>query len=166
MPTLNAYRKLAGYTSVRAFTLAAQQAGVALRWTSHDPWTGSHEYERPFTPSIATQWLQGYFREDIKPGDNAKLLTLLNIPEEQYYVVAEESRAEVEAKWREKHPPLTEEQLAQVDAERKAWCEQQVAKMTDAEKRRVHEEAIKLGIAQPDRRSPLDRMIDRACGIE
>lgn len=122
MPTLTYYRKQAGYTSIRAFVEAAQSAGVALRWTFRDP-TGKHEYERPFTLSIATQWLQGYIREDLKSDDEAKLLTMLNITEEQLPNIREESLRETEAKWREKHPPLTEEQRTQYDADLKAYCE-------------------------------------------
>lgn len=166
MPTLNDYRRQAGYSSVKKFAEAAQQAGVALRWTSYSPFIGKQEYENPFTLSIATQWLQGYYRDDIKPDDLSKLLNMLNIPEDQYSEIAEESRDAYMAKWREKHPPLTEEQRAQADAELKAWCEARVARMTDAEKAQLHQEAIRLGIARPERRSPIEIMIDRACGIE
>lgn len=157
MSTLNFYRKRAGYKSVRAFTEAAQQAGVALRWSF---------YERPFTLSIASQWLQGHFREDIKPEDQKKLLALLHIREEEYFTIAQESRLEGEARWRIKHPSLTKEQLDQVDAERKAWCDARIAQMTDAEKQQIHREALRLGIVQPERRSPMDILIDKACGIE
>lgn len=166
MPTLNDYRKQAGYKSIKAFAETAQQAGIALRWTSYDAFTGRHEYVNPFTPSIATQWLQGYIREDLKPDDEAKLLMLLNITKEQLPDVREESRDAHMAKWREKHPPMTEEQRAQYDADMKAWCDARVAKMTDAEKRQLHEDAVRLGISRPERRSALDIMIDRACGIE
>lgn len=166
MPTLNHYRKQAGYKSIKAFAEAAQQAGVALRWTSYDAWTGQHQYVNAFTPSIATQWLQGYIREDLKPDDEAKLLAMLNITEDLLPDVREESLRETEAKWREKHPPMTEEQRAQYDADLKAYCEARVAQMTDTEKRQLHEDAVRLGIARPERRSPLDIMINRACELE
>lgn len=166
MPTLNYYRKLAGYKSIKAFAEAAQAAGVALRWTSYGPFTGRQEYVNVFTPSIAQQWLHGYIREDLKPDDEAKLLVLLNITTEQLPDVREESQDAHMAKWRVKHPPMTEEQWAQYDADQKAWCEARVAKMTNAEKRRLHEDAVRLGVALPERRSPLDILIDQACGLE
>lgn len=164
MPTLTYYRKQAGYTSIRAFVEAAQSAGVALRWTFRDP-TGKHEYERPFTPSIATQWLQGYIREDLKPDDVAKLLTMLSVTEEQYHDACEESRAEVEAKWRAKHP-VTQEMLAAHEASIKKTADEIYAKMTPEQRSKIHGHAVALGVALPDRRSPLDKMIDQACGIE
>jgi len=62
-------------------------------------------------------------------------------------------------------PNWYEEQHAKWEAELKAHVDEVWSKMTPADKRRVHEEAVALGFAQ-ERRSPLDIMIDRACGIE
>lgn len=165
MPTLNDYRKQAGFKSIKAFVDAANQAGVALRWTSFGPFTKRHEYANPFTLSIAQQWLHGYIREDLKPEDEAKLLALLNITEEQLPNVREESQEAYMAKWREKHP-ITPEILVAHEASIKETADAIYAKMTPAQRANIHQEAIRLGIAQPDRRSPLDILIDRACGIE
>lgn len=54
---------------------------------------------------------------------------------------------------------------AEWEAQLKQDAEEIYAQMKPSEKRRVHEDAVRLGITQ-DRRSPLDRMIDRACGLE
>lgn len=63
-------------------------------------------------------------------------------------------------------PNWEAERHAKYEAELKAHCDEMWAKMTPTQKERVHQDAIRLGIAQPDRRSPLDILIDRACGIE
>lgn len=39
------------------------------------------------------------------------------------------------------------------------------AQMKPSERRRVHQDAVRLGLVQ-ERRSPLDIMIDRVCGLE
>lgn len=150
MPTLNDYRRQAGYKTIKAFAEAAQRSGIRA--------DGGY----PFTPSIASQWLHGH-RGDIYP---TPLLALLHITQEQYYEACQASRDAYMANWRKKHPPLTEGQRAQIEAERKAWCDERWSKMTDAERQRVHEDAVRLGIARPERRSPLDILIDRACGID
>lgn len=63
-------------------------------------------------------------------------------------------------------PTWEAERHAKYQAELTAHVDEMWAKMTPAQKERVHQDAIALGIAQPDRRSPLDIMIDRACGLE
>lgn len=52
------------------------------------------------------------------------------------------------------------------EAELTVHVDEMWSKMSEADKRRVHKQAVELGFAQPDRRSPLDVMIDRACGLE
>lgn len=165
MPTLTHYRKLAGYTSIRTFAEAAQQAGIRLQFPAWTPEKGYHTLERDISISIMSQWLQGYYREDLKPDDIAKLLAMLNIPEDQYQQIAEESQEEVQAKWRAKHP-VTQEMLAAHEASIKKTADEIYAKMTPEQRAKIHGHAVALGVALPDRRSPLDKMIDQACGIE
>lgn len=161
MSTLNHYRKQAGYTSIKAFAEAAQQAGVRIRVSTWTFGVGEQFYERDLSTSIMSQWLNGY-RSDV---DETPLLALLHIDREQYLDAYEESRDTYMAKWREKHP-VTPEMLAAHKASIKKAADEAWAKMTDAQKHQVHQDAIRLGIAQPERRSPLDIMIDRACGLE
>lgn len=160
MPTLNDYRKQANYKTIKAFTEAAQKAGVRIRWTSYDP-TGTHVYEREISPSLMSQWLDGH-RGDIDP---EPLMTLLNITEEQYQKAVVESYDTAIERWRAKHP-ITPEIRAAHEASIKKTVDEVYAKMTPGQKERIHQEAIRLGISKPDNRSPLDIMIDRACGIE
>lgn len=63
-------------------------------------------------------------------------------------------------------PNWEKEREAQYEAELKARCDERWAKMSPAQRRNIHIEAVRLGIAQEDRRSPTDIMIDRACGLE
>lgn len=109
----------------------------------------------------ASMWLRCKYHDV----NEVPLLELLGITRDQYLDARLATQEYEEKKWREKHPPATPEQLAEIDARRKAWCDDRWAKMTDAQKQRVHEDAVRLGLAQ-DRRSPLDRMIDQACGLE
>jgi len=138
MPTLNIYRKQAGFTSIKAFAEAAN-----------------------LTPSIASQWLNGD-RQEI---NETLLLVLLHINREQYLDAYEESRDEAETKWRKKHP-ITPEILAAHEASIRQTVDKIYPKMTPWQRARMHEHAVEMGIAAPDRRSPLDRMIDQACGID
>lgn len=138
MPTLNHYRKQAGYPTIKAFAIAAN-----------------------LTPSIASQWLNG-MRSEINP---MPLLALLHLTSEQYYDAYEESRKEAQAKWREKHP-VTQEMLDAHEASIKKYADEAYAKMSPEARSRIHGHAVRLGVASPERRSPLDILIDRACGLE
>lgn len=105
----------------------------------------------------ASMWL----RCKINDVNEVPILALLGITREQYLDAREATEAYEEAKWREKHPPATPEQIA-------AWenrIHETYLKMSDSDKRRVHEDAVRLGLVQ-DNRSPLDRMIDKACGLD
>jgi hypothetical protein len=62
-------------------------------------------------------------------------------------------------------PDWYQEQHTQWEAEIATYANEQWAKMTDAQKRLVHEQAVKLGLGR-ERRSPLDILIDRAVGRE
>lgn len=80
-------------------------------------------------------------------------------------------------RWGQRQVRIQPEQIVRADPEwqfrqHAAWqaqlkkdTEEIYAKMKPSEKRRVHEDAVRLGLAQ-DRRSPLDIMIDHACGLE
>lgn len=102
----------------------------------------------------------GYFDSS----DNTKpLLVNLRIADGQLWgsrkvKVQPEQIVRADPEWESRRRAAGEAQLKK-DAE-EIW-----AKMKPSEKRRVHEDAVRLGMAQ-DRRSPLDRMIDKACGIE
>lgn len=64
-------------------------------------------------------------------------------------------------------PNWEQEQHAQWEAELAQHTKEAWAKMSDADKRRVHQEAIALGfVPERDTRSPLDILIDRATGRE
>lgn len=89
------------------------------------------------------------------------LLVLLGITRDEYTDARLATQEYEEKKWREKHPPATPEQIAAWEAcIKETWL-----KMSESDKRRVHEDAVRLGFVQ-ERRSPLDRMIDQACGLE
>lgn len=60
-------------------------------------------------------------------------------------------------------PEWEAERKAKWEVALSAHVDEMWAKMTDAEKRQVHEDAVKLGFGR-EQRSPLDIMIDRACG--
>ncbi len=137
MPTLQDYRKLK-YKSVQSFADAAHI-------TRHE----------------ATYWLRAS-REDLNP---EPLYALLGLTKDTYEDAYDATKEDEDAKWKAKHPPLSPEQQAIKDAEFKAYCDERYAKMTPAEKRRLHEQCVELGLVQ-ERRSPLDVMIDRACGLE
>src|SRR5450755_2038628 len=55
-------------------------------------------------------------------------------------------------------PEWEQRQHEKQEAERKAFADRMLAKMTPAEKRRMHEDAVRLGLSA-ERRSPLDIMI-------
>jgi len=82
-------------------------------------------------------------------------------------------------RWGERQFKITKEQIIKPlptwEQEREeAWqkeltahVEEEWAKMSDADKRRVHQEAIALGfVAERDTRSPIERLVDRAVGLE
>lgn len=62
-------------------------------------------------------------------------------------------------------PDWYTEQEEKWQAELTAHVDEAWAKMSDADKRRVHEEAVQLGFGR-ERRSPIEIMIDRAVGRE
>lgn len=63
-------------------------------------------------------------------------------------------------------PTWEVENRARLKARHDGFVDALWAKMTPAEKRRVHKETVALGIAQPERRSPIEILIDRAVGRE
>lgn len=82
-------------------------------------------------------------------------------------------------RWGERNVKITKEQIIKPlpdwEKEREeAWqaelsqhVNEEWAKMSDADKRRVHQQAIALGfVPERDTRSPLDILIDRATGRE
>lgn len=82
-------------------------------------------------------------------------------------------------RWGERQVKITKEQIIKPlptweqereeawQKELKAHVEEEWAKMSDADKRRVHQQAIALGfVPERDTRSPIERMIDRAVGLE
>lgn len=62
-------------------------------------------------------------------------------------------------------PDWYAEQEEKWQAELTAHVDEAWAKMSDADKRRVHKEAVQLGYGR-ERRSPIEIMIDRAVGRE
>ena len=140
MPTLQEVRK-AKYKTVKDF---ADAIGI--------------------TPYQATSMLRGRDREVYWHHQDA-VLAALGITSEAFLEAASKTDEVEEKKWRERHPPTKTD--AQWEAELKTHADAQWAKMSEADKRRVHQDAIRLGIAtQPERRSPLDILIDRAVGRE
>jgi len=114
----------------------------------------------------AHNWLHArYGLWYIEAPENAHILPLFGVSLEEYRQAWYETDAEEKARWREKHPPLTPEQKAAWETELRAYVDEAWAKMTDAQKRRVHEDAVRLGFVQRER-SPIEMMIDRACGLE
>jgi transcriptional regulator with XRE-family HTH domain len=111
------------------------------------------------TPSIASQWLRAS-RGDINPDP---LCTLLGISQDEYTEAYTFTYEEEQKKWREKHPPTMT--LEEWDAHLMETARAMVAKMTPGERKLLHRQAVELGFAV-DRRSPLDRMIDDACGLK
>lgn len=61
-------------------------------------------------------------------------------------------------------PTWEEDRKAQWEADLKAWCDERWAKMTDAEKERVHAQAKALGLGRKQL-SPIERLIDQSCGL-
>lgn len=108
--------------------------------------------------TLASQWLHG--RDDIDP---KPFYTILGLTQETYLNAWEATQEDEQARWRANHPPtMTDEEW---QASIKKTADEVYAKMTDAQKKRLHQEAVKLGLVQK-LRSPLDIMIDRACGLE
>lgn len=133
MPTLNQIRKSQGkYKSYKAFAEALN-----------------------ITPNQAANWLRG-----CDPSINPEpLFKALGLSQDEYHAAYEATREDEEAKWRMLHPPKSQEKW---EAELKASADAIYAKMTPADKRRIHEDAVRLGITGRAR-SPIDILIDQAC---
>lgn len=91
---------------------------------------------------------------------------LLELDEEQYQSMMHATQAEDKRRWEIKHPPMTEEQKAAYEQRLSEYCTRVWNGMSDEAKRQVHADYVKLGFAKQDVRSGLDRLIDKACGVE
>lgn len=109
----------------------------------------------------ASNWLRCRWSD----ADETPLIALLGVTREQYGDARMATYEYEEKVWREKHPPATPEQIAAHNASIKATTDKVWSKMSDADKRRVHEQAVAMGLTQ-EQRSPLDILIDRAVGKE